>query len=145
LLALILSWLITGRPGFLANPVEADLRRERLLLAHCTVPFSLVESFELRTHFESGLGLAVAGRISPGPYTLLRFGGKALEKAFIVEGSVLSEHPGREDLCRTQVWFKMPKGAIEKLLREPLGNHHVLLSGHHRPLLSLFHQVFLAV
>ncbi len=144
LLALWLSRLLTGQPGFLANPAEVDLKGERVLLAHCTVPLSLVESFELRTHFESGIGLAVAGRLRPGPYTLMRFGGKELEKAFIVEGSVLPEHPGREDLCRTQVWFKMPKGAIQKLLREPLGNHHVLIPGHHRLVLSLFHQIFLA-
>lgn len=144
LLALILSQLLSGRPGFLANPVEVDLKKERLLLAHCTVPFSLVEDFELRTHFESGIGLAVAGKVAPGPYTLLRFGGPKLERAFIVEGTVLPESPAREDLCRTQVWFKMPKGALQKLLREPLGNHHVLLPGHHRTVLSLFHEVFLA-
>lgn len=144
LLALWLGRILTGLPGFLANPAEADLRRERLLLAHCTVPFLLVESFGLRTHFESGIGLAVAGKLRPGPYTLVRFSGKRLERAFIVEGTVLSEAPGREDLCRTQVWFKMPKGAIEKLLREPLGNHHVLVPGHHRPVLSLFHKLFLA-
>ncbi len=144
LLALWLGRILTGLPGFLANPAEADLKRERLLLAHCTVPFSLVESFGLCTHFESGIGLAVAGRLRPGPYTLFRFGGKRLERAFIVEGTVLPEAPGREDLCRTQVVFKMPKGAIEKLLDEPLGNHHVLIPGHHRNVLSAFHKLFLA-
>lgn len=144
LLGLWLSQLLTNSPGFLANPAEVDLKGERLLLAHCTVPLSLAESFALRTHFESGIGLAVAGKLRPGPYTLFRLGGKRLEKAFIVEGTVLPEWPGREDLCRTQVWFKMPKGALEKLLREPLGNHHVLIPGHHRPILRLFHEVFLS-
>lgn len=144
LLGLWLGRILTGSPGFMANPAEVDLKRERVLLAHCTVPLSVVESFVLRTHFESGIGLAVAGKLLPGPYTLFRFGGKRLEKAFIVEGTVLPEAPGREDLCRTQVWFKMPKGAIQKLLREPLGNHHVLIPGHHRRTLTLFHEVFLA-
>lgn len=144
LLVVWMSQILTGLPGFLANPVEVDLKRERLLLAHCTVPFSLVENFQLRPHFESGLGLAVAGKVRPGPYTLLRLGGRRLEKAFVVEGTVLAEVPGREDLCRTQVWFKMPKGALEKLLREPLGNHHVLIPGHHRQVLELFYRAFLA-
>ena len=144
LFALILGKFLTGGPGFLANPVDFDLKRERLLLAHCTVPFSLAEGFVFRTHFESGIGLAVGGRLKPGPYTLVRLGGLRLEKIFVVEGTVLSESPGREDLCRTQVWFKMPKGALEKLLREPLGNHHVLIPGHHRPVLRLFHEVFLS-
>lgn len=144
LLALWVGQILTGTPGFLANPAEVDKKKERVLLAHCTVPFSLTEDFVFRPHFESGLGLAVAGRIKPGLYTMVRFGGKTLEKAFIVEGKILPEHPGREDLCRTQVWFKMPKGALEKLLAEPLGNHHVLIPGHHRRVLTLFHEALLA-
>lgn len=144
LLLLMLSHELTGGPGFLANPVEVDVRRERLLLAHCTVPLSLTAGFRLRTHFESGLGLAIAGELTPGPYTLARFGGEELEHAFIVEGTVLPETPSREDLCRTQVFFKAPKGALRRLLEEPLGNHHVLIPGHHRPVLSTFHRLFLA-
>jgi L-fucose isomerase-like protein len=144
LLALWIGWILTGKPGFMANPADVDLKEGRLLLAHCTVPLSLAENFVLRRHFESGIGVAVEGRLAPGPYTLVRFGGRALEKLFVVEGTVLSEGPGREDLCRTQAWFHMSKGALQKLLREPLGNHHVLLSGHHRRVLTRFHEVFLA-
>ncbi|MBC7093172.1 hypothetical protein H5T53_04095 [Candidatus Bipolaricaulota bacterium] len=144
LLALMAAQALTGGPGFLANPADLDLRRERLILAHCTVPLGLTESHRLRTHFESGLGLAVEGSLRPGPYTLVRFGGARLEHGFFVEGSVLPEPVGREDLCRTQVLFKMPKGALQRLLHEPLGNHHVLIPGHHRPVLSTFHELFLA-
>ena len=144
LLALMLAQELTGGPGFLANPADVDPKRERLILAHCTVPLSLVEDFRLRTHFESGLGLAIAGALRPGPYTLVRFGGPRLERTFIVEGTVLPERPGREDLCRTQVAFKAPRGALAKLLSEPLGNHHVLIPGHHRAVLSAFHELYLA-
>lgn len=143
LLALLCAHALTGGPGFLANPADVNPKKERLVLAHCTVPLKLVEEFRLRTHFESGIGLAIAGALVPGPYTLVRFGGPQLERAFIVEGTVLPEHPGREDLCRTQVVFKAPKGALEKLLADPLGNHHVLIPGHHRPVLSAFHELFL--
>ncbi len=144
LLALMISRVLAGRPGFLANPADIDPKREKMILAHCTVPLSLVDSYRLRSHFESGLGLAVEGRLEKGPYTLVRFGGKHLEKGFFVEGSVLPEEVGREDLCRTQVVFKAPKGALRKILREPLGNHHVLIPGHHRSVLEAFHDLFLA-
>ncbi len=144
LLALLLAQELTGGPGFLANPADVDLEGERIVLAHCTVPLTLTQSYTLRTHFESGIGLAVAGELNPGPYTLVRFGGERLQHGFFVEGTVLPERLGREDLCRTQVVFKMPKGAIEKLLDEPLGNHHVLIPGHHRNVLSAFHKLFLA-
>ncbi len=144
LLALMLAQALTGGPGFLANPADIDPKRERMVLAHCTVPLSLVEDYTLRSHFESGLGLSVAGRLAKGPYTLVRFGGRRLERGFFVEGSVLPEDVGREDLCRTQVVFKAPKGALRKLLREPLGNHHVLIPGHHRAALEAFHSLFLS-
>lgn len=144
LVALLCAHALTGGPGFLANPADVDPKRERLVLVHCTVPLKLVEDFRLRTHFESGMGLAIAGAVRPGPYTLVRFDGAQLERAFIVEGTVLPERPGREDLCRTQVAFKAPKGALEKLLCQPLGNHHVLVPGHHRAVLTAFHELFLA-
>lgn len=138
LLALMVAQELAGEPGFLANPADADLKGETLTLAHCTVPLALTRSRLLRTHFESGLGLAVAGEVKPGPYTLVRFGGRNLDQGFFVEGRVLDERVGREDLCRTQVRFKMPRGAMERLLREPLGNHHVLVPGHHRGVLEAF-------
>jgi len=144
LLALVVAQELTDGPGFLANPADADLKRETLTLAHCTVPLGITRSHRLRTHFESGLGLAVEGAVKPGPYTLVRFGGRCLEQGFFVEGMVLAEGVGRDDLCRTQVRFKMPKGAIERLLEEPLGNHHVLVPGHHRAVLTEFRDLFLA-
>lgn len=144
LLALVVAQELTGGPGFLANPADVDLKRETVTLAHCTVPLGLTRSHRLRMHFESGLGLAVAGEVKPGPYTLVRFGGRCLEHGFFVEGMVLAEDVGRDDLCRTQVLFKMPKGAIERLLGEPLGNHHVLIPGHHRAVLTEFGDLFLA-
>lgn len=144
MVGLMCAQAITGGPGFLANPADIDPKGERVVLAHCTVPLSLAEGYRLRSHFESGMGLAVEGRLRKGPYTLVRFGGKGLEQGFFVEGSVLPEEVGREDLCRTQVAFKAPKGALRRLLREPLGNHHVLIPGHHRAVLEAFHRLVLA-
>jgi len=144
LLALVVAQELTDGPGFLANPADVDLKWETLTLAHCTVPLRLTESHRLRTHFESGLGLAVEGNVRPGPHTLARFGGAHLEQGFFVEGAVVDEEVAREDLCRTQVLFKMPKGAIERLLAEPLGNHHVLVPGHRRAVLTEFRDLFLA-
>ncbi len=144
LLALATAQALTDGPGLLANPADVDLKGETITLAHCTVPLRLTRSHTLRTHFESGLGLAVAGEIRPGPYTLVRFGGARLERGFFVEGTVLPADSLREDLCRTQVRFKMPRGAIQRLLADPLGNHHVLIPGPHRAVLTAFHDLFLS-
>ena len=60
-LGLLWARLLTGRPGWMANPARVDAGRGRLVLAHCTVPISLVTGYTLRSHFESGLGAAVQG------------------------------------------------------------------------------------
>ncbi len=144
LLALIAGQELSGKPGFLANPADVDPPAGRVLLAHCTVPLSLTCEHRLRTHFESGLGMAIEGQLCPGPYTLVRFGGRRLEQGLFVEGEVLSERLGRADLCRTQAVFAMPPSAAERLLVRPLGNHHVLVSGHHGEELNAFHELFLS-
>jgi len=144
LIGLIAAQELAGRPGFLANPADIDTSHGRITLAHCTVPLSLAHTHRLRTHFESGLGLAVEAKLLPGPYTLARFGGRSLEHSFFVDGSVLSSQGSKEDLCRTQAVFKVPRGAAQRLLHTPLGNHHVLIPGHWRRVLESFHELFLA-
>ncbi len=144
LLALIAAEELSGKPGFLANPADIEPATGRGVMAHCTVPLSLTREHRLRTHFESGLGVAIEGQLEPGPYTLARFGGSRLDQGFFAEGAVAPESPGRDDLCRTQVVFAMSPAATERLLAAPLGNHHVLIPGRHSAVLNAFHELFLA-
>jgi L-fucose isomerase-like protein len=76
--AMLLVQALLDQPSWIANPATVDERYDRLLLAHCTVAPSLVDSVELHTHFESGLGIGLRGYFAPGPVTLLRLGGPAL-------------------------------------------------------------------
>jgi L-fucose isomerase-like protein len=113
----------------MANPSEIvadDGRgRGRLLLAHCTVPGSLLASYGVRSHFESGRGVAVAGTFAPGPVTLARIGGKGLDEVWVAEGR-LESSPSNEGLCRTQAAISLDSGDIERFLASPLGNHIVV-------------------
>ncbi len=120
---------LLGTASFMANPSSADPATGRLRLAHCTVPRSLVTRWELRSHFESGLGVAIAGDLAAGPVTLLRLGGRRLDRLFLAEGEAIPV-PRREDLCRTQVDVRLEPAAIAELLERPLGNHLLLVPGH---------------
>ena len=128
---MLLVRALLGQPSWMANPADLDGEHGRLLLAHCTVAPSLVEEVELHTHFESGLGVGLRGLFAPGPVTLLRLGGRALEKYWIADGEI--EHAGSADeLCRTQAFVRTDSGAVQSLLDAPLGNHLLLVHGHHR-------------
>ena len=128
--AVAMLWVkeLLGTTSWMANPVHADAGSGLLRLAHCTIPRSLVTGFELRSHFESGKGVALAGSLPPGRVTLVRLGGRALEQVFIAEGHAVPASP-REDLCRTQVDVSLAPGEVAELLARPLGNHLVLVPG----------------
>ncbi len=90
----------------------------------------MVERYRLRSHFESGQGVGIQGDIPLGPVTLLRIGGTGLGELWLADGEVLSRGDA-EDLCRTQVDIGLTIGDVSELLHAPLGNHIVLIRGHH--------------
>lgn len=129
--AVALLWLqlLTGEAAWMANPARIAAERGELLLAHCTVPRRLVTAFDLTTHFESDLGVALAGDLAPGPVTLVRLGGRRLERVWLAEGELVAS-PHEPGLCRTQALVRTDPAALAELLRAPLGNHVVLVPGH---------------
>lgn len=118
---------LSGEPVFMANPARIDHRRQAVWLAHCTVARRLVTSYVLRSHFESGIGVAVAGELRSGQVTIARIGGPYLND-LLVEAGTLVATGHEEDLCRTQAGVRCPP-AVFSLLGWPLGNHHVLAYG----------------
>lgn len=130
---------LLGTASWMANPSHVDAAAGLLRLAHCTVARTLVTGWELRSHFESGLGVAIAGDLPPGPVTLVRLGGRRLESVFLAEGEAVPV-PRREDLCRTQVDVRVEPAAIAELLERPLGNHLLLVPGRHAARLRAYRE-----
>ena len=127
-----LLWLrhLVGRIGWMANPAMIDRDEGTVELAHCTVPLSLVRSFQLDTHFESGLGVGIDGTFEPGPVTVVRLGGRELELLWCADGEALpTQH--RDGRCRTQLDVRIDPVLAGELLDHPLGNHLVVVPGHH--------------
>ena len=127
---------IAGTPGFQVN--LSRIREEGFLFAHCTVPLNIVDNYCYDTHFESGIGVAVHGEFSKGPVTLFKVGA-GMDRFFVAE-ALLESNPYDKNLCRTQVVLRpdMPAPAepatanlAAYFLREPLGNHHVIIPGRH--------------
>jgi L-fucose isomerase-like protein len=122
---------LLGITPWMANPAQLDPAANTLWLAHCTVPRTLVQSYRLRSHFESGLGVGIQGTLATGAVTLLRIGGSQLDRLWLAEGEILRTGDA-ENLCRTQAEIRLDGGvSLTDLLRSPLGNHLVLVFGHH--------------
>jgi L-fucose isomerase-like protein len=141
-LTLLWMQLTADRPGFMANPQDVDPAAGTLWLAHCTIARRLVSRYVLRSHFESSLGVGIAGDVLPGPATLARVGGADLRALFASDAEIVAngDRPGR---CRTQVQVRLAED-VRELLTRPLGNHHVLVPGHWADDLREYHELFVA-
>jgi len=134
---------LTGEMPWMANPAQVDVRDNSVLLAHCTVPKSLVDSYSLRSHFESGISVGIQGTIPPGPVTLLRIGGTKMDQVWFAEGQIHARTP-LEGLCRTQIDVHLSNGSVRDLLDAPLGNHIIVVKGHHAARLRDWWETFIA-
>jgi L-fucose isomerase-like protein len=122
---------LLGEIPWMANPAQLDADDNTLWLAHCTIPRTIVQDYCLRSHFESGLGVGIQGSLPTGPVTLLRIGGKGMERLWLAEGAI-TQTGDAEDLCRTQAEIQLARGGtVGDLLSAPMGNHLVLVAGHH--------------
>lgn len=130
-MAMLIARAVLDQPAWIANPASIDVAGDRLVLAHCTVAPSMVDDLELHTHFESGLGIGLRGTFPAGAYTLLRLGGPVLERHWFAEAE-LEGTGDSDDLCRTQVALRLTDRPARELLDDPLGNHLVMVRGHHR-------------
>ena len=138
LLSMAIGNALTGRSGFQANPSQIDPSTGTMLLAHCTVPFNMVENYSYNTHFESGIGVAVHGEMAEGDVTIFKTSAD-LGRMFCEEATLIENQYGR-DLCRTQVLLQMKNSGVltDYFLKNPIGNHHIVFSGKHKELFEEF-------
>jgi L-fucose isomerase-like protein len=141
MLTMMLAKAAIGVSGFQANPARIDTQSGEMLFAHCTIPFNLVERYEFDTHFESGIGVGIRGYMKEGPVTIFKVSGD-LSRCFIEEGELVSNQ-SQPDLCRTQQVIRLSHPARSAyFLTEPIGNHHIILPGHHQELLEQLFRTF---
>lgn len=139
LVTMLLCQRLTGCPGFQANPALIDPKTGKLLFAHCTIPLTMVDSYSLTTHFESGIGVAIHGELPLGDYTLVKISGDL--NRILAENVTLVANQYEPNLCRTQVWLQSTPEVATQLLTNPIANHHVILPGHWaEQLKQLIHQ-----
>jgi L-fucose isomerase-like protein len=126
--AMIVLSEVSKQPCFLGN--VSFVREHELVLAHCTIAPTLTTKYQYRTHFESGIGIAVAGSLRNGErVTVTRFS-RDLDRLRAGEGLVVRGDAWSDDLCRTQLEVRMD-GNAEAVKDDPLGNHYVVTYGEH--------------
>ena len=134
LLSMALLHQLTGEPVFMANPSQLDRQKQEMVFAHCTLPLNMPQDYTLTTHFESGIGVALAADFAPGPVTVFKCDETG---RFYAQDAELLESLHRPDLCRTQLRLRLPEG-VESFLTHPIANHQMICKGHWAGLLREF-------
>lgn len=135
MISMAIAQALTRQTGFQANPASIDPHTGEVWFAHCTIPFDMVKRFALDTHFESGIGVGIRGIMPNGPVTIFKTSTNE-QKHYAAEG-ILTDSPSLPNLCRTQQVIRLshPDDATY-FLTHPIGNHHIILAGHHKALLD---------
>ena len=129
---------LTKKEGFMANPSMINTRTNELVLAHCTVGLKQSERYIIRNHFETEKGIGIQGLLPTGDVTIVKCGGECLDEYYLSTGT-LTENTNYINMCRTQVRIKLNTPA-EYFLRNPLGNHHMMIQGNDEYILNEFFQ-----
>jgi len=135
LISMTILHLLTDEPVFMANPASINIDKNEIILAHCTLPLNMPDKFYLKTHFESGLGVGIKGEIREGKATIFKLSGDG--KSYFVSGGEIIENLNRENLCRTQIRFRMDED-VKYFLQNSIGNHHLVCRGNYSKLLKEF-------
>ena len=135
LMSMFLAKRICGETAFMANP--SQLTDKSSMLAHCTIPLSMCNETIVRSHFESGMGVAIQGLLPLTDYTLFKWGGSKLDRYFVTEAHAI-EMPYSNHFCRTQITLNV--NLKPYLLQHSIGNHHVIIRGNHADTIRKFMQ-----
>ena len=124
LMSMLLVKKVCGAEAFMANP--SQLTDSTSMLAHCTIPLKMCDDFTVRSHFESGIGVAIQGVLPLTDYTIFKWGGPKLDRFFVTEAKAIAT-PYSNHFCRTQITLNVDLRPY--LLKHSIGNHHVIIKG----------------
>lgn len=137
LLSMAVLGELTGEPVFMANPSRILRETNEIVVAHCTLPLNMSDEMTYMPHYESGLGVAIRARIPEGDCTVFKTNG--MLDTYFVSNATLVKNLSEANLCRTQIQVKLDK-SIDYFLNESIGNHHLVVRGHHQEIVDEFYK-----
>jgi L-fucose isomerase-like protein len=123
LITMMMLQSLVGEPGFMVNPSRIMVQENKMVVAHCTLPINMGGDYKLKTHYESGIGVAVDGQLPEQKAMMFKVSAD-LERYFVSQIEILS-NLSEKNLCRTQIEISL-KEDVRYFLNDPCGNHHII-------------------
>lgn len=135
--SMMIIYYLTEQIPFMANPVSLNIKNNKVKFAHCTIATKSVDNYVIRSHFETGIGVGIQGEVKKGDVTLFKLGGRDLNHV-AYKNAELMTNLNSEFACRTQVLVDFENNDISYFLKNPIGNHHILVEGNYYNLINQF-------
>ena len=127
--SMLLGKMLTGSSSFMANVASVDVDLNTAVFAHCTVPLSIAEGYEITTHFETGRSLGVRGKLPLTEVTIFKVFGEDLSEYWVSSGTII-DNLVNDRGCRTQIRVALDE-PVDYFLEQSLANHHIIIPGDH--------------
>ena len=124
---MLLSKMLTDTPSFMANVASVDQELNTAVFAHCTIPTSITEKYEITNHFETGMSVGVRGKLPLTEVTIIKVFGEDLSDYWVSGGTII-DNLVNDKGCRTQIRVAMDE-PVDYFLEESLANHHIVVLG----------------
>lgn len=118
---------ISGYSSFQANPSYFFYEKGQVLFAHCQAPLNMCSEYELDTHFESDLSLAVSGKFINGKCSVIKLSPDL--KTYIAFPGEIVESPNIKGYCRSQMKIAFDQRGFISFFSEHFGNHVIICYG----------------
>lgn len=118
---------LTSFSSFQANPSYFYYDKGQILFAHCQVPLNMCSEYELDTHFESDLSLAVKGKFVNGKCSVIKLSPDL--KTYIAFPGEIIESPDIKGYCRSQMKVAFDQRSFISFFSENFANHVVISYG----------------
>ncbi|MEO3992866.1 MAG: hypothetical protein QN229_00920 [Desulfurococcaceae archaeon TW002] len=117
---------LSGGSVFMGN--TSWVKEDEILITHCTIALKMTSKYELNTHFESGIGVGIAGHVPNNTTVTIARLDPQTHTLRIAKGKIIEGIPTSPKQCRTQLKIKID-GKTSQILEKPTGNHYVLTLG----------------
>ena len=117
---------LSNSPSFQSNPSYVSFKDNTILFAHCTLPLNMVSSYNLTTHFESGLGIGIKGEMPLGKVSVLKLAPSLKSEESVAFNATIKKNLSLPNYCRTQIEVEPEEGGIITLFKDNFGNHMII-------------------
>ena len=131
---MMLTHYLTDELPFMANLYQLDQVNNELVFAHCTLATKDIEHYTLRSHFESGIGVGIQGKLPNTEITITKIGGSDLTE-YVIKSGEIKKNLNRSNACRSQILVDL-NGDSDYFITDPIGNHHIILPGEYHDILE---------